>query len=163
MLLKTLHCVCATGNIFLLSWKVLIWLIKSLTFFRYHLAISSLRSRGKSTRILPYLFRFTVKLNLVVMIVSLINFQRIYFLIDTLQIQSSTRVKQFEYFYNKISWSDIPVKTLKVQSCKSYNNKYMIALTEIRNTEIFVFIAILVFKLLSRKVLFINRKNKRNC
>ena len=34
----------------------------------------------------------------------------------------------------------------------------MIALTEIANTEIFAFIAVLVFKLLNRKVLFIYRK-----
>ena len=39
----------------------------------------------------------------------------------------------------------------------------MIAITQIINTEIFAFIAALVFKLLSRKVLFINRKDKRNC
>ena len=45
-----------------------------------------------------------------------------------------------------------------------YNNKYMIASTQITNTEIFAFIAVLVFKLLSREVLFINRKGKnRNC
>ena len=50
---------------------------------------------------------------------------------------------------------------LKVQSCKLYNNKYVIASTQITNTEIFAFIAVLVFKLLSRKVLFINRKDSR--
>ena len=44
--------------------------------------------------------------------------------------------------------------TLKVQSCKLYNSKYMIASTQKTNTEIFSFIAGLVFKLLSRKVLF---------
>ena len=49
------------------------------------------------------------------------------------------------------------------QSCKLYNNKYMIASTQIRNTEIFAFIAVLAFKLLTCKVLFINRKHKRNC
>ena len=52
---------------------------------------------------------------------------------------------------------------LKVQSCKLYNNKYMIASTEITNTEIFAFIAFLVFKLSSRKVLFINNKDNRSC
>ena len=52
---------------------------------------------------------------------------------------------------------------LKVQSCKLCNNKYMIASTQITNTEIFAFIAVLVFMLLSRKVLFINRKHNRNC
>ena len=50
----------------------------------------------------------------------------------------------------------------KVQSCKLYNN-HMIASTQVRNIEISVFIAVLVFKLLSRKVLFINRKDKINC
>ena len=52
---------------------------------------------------------------------------------------------------------------LKLQSCKLCNNKYMIALTQITNTEIFTFHAVLVFKLLSCKVLFINRKDNRNC
>ena len=49
-----------------------------------------------------------------------------------------------------------------VQSCKSYN-KFMINLTQATNMEIFAFTAVLVFKLLSRKVLFINRKDNRNC
>ena len=38
----------------------------------------------------------------------------------------------------------------------------MIALAQITNTGIFAFIAVLVFKLLSRKALFINRKDNRN-
>ena len=46
---------------------------------------------------------------------------------------------------------------LKVQSCIFYNNKYMIASIQITNTEMFVFIAVLVFKILSGKVLSINR------
>ena len=52
---------------------------------------------------------------------------------------------------------------LKVQLCQLYSNKYMIASTQITNAEIFAFIAVLVFQLLSRKILFINRKDKRNC
>ena len=56
---------------------------------------------------------------------------------------------------------------LKVQSRKLYNKKYMIASTQITNTEICAFIAlnlrVLDFKLLSRKDLFINRKDNRNC
>ena len=52
----------------------------------------------------------------------------------------------------------------KVQSCKlNYCNKYMIALTQITNTEILVFIAVQVFKLLNPNVLFRNRKDSRNC
>ena len=56
--------------------------------------------------------------------------------------------------------------SLKVQSCKLYNTKYRFihgASSQITNTEIFTFKAVLVFKLLSHKVLFINRKDKRNC
>ena len=37
----------------------------------------------------------------------------------------------------------------------------MIASTQITNTEIFAFIAVIIFKLLSRKVLFINKKKKQ--
>ena len=39
----------------------------------------------------------------------------------------------------------------------------MVASTQITNTEIFTFIAVQVFKLLSGKILFINRKDSRNC
>ena len=37
-------------------------------------------------------------------------------------------------------------KELKVESCKLYNNKNTIASTQITNTEVFAFIAVLVFK-----------------
>ena len=37
----------------------------------------------------------------------------------------------------------------------------MIASAQITNAEIFAFITVLVFKLLSRKVLFINRKDDK--
>ena len=50
------------------------------------------------------------------------------------------------------------INILKVMpSCKLYN-KYMIVLTHTTNTEIFAFIAVQVFKLLSRIVLFMSRK-----
>ena len=52
---------------------------------------------------------------------------------------------------------------LKAQSCKLYNNKHMTTSTQIKNTEKFAFIAVLVLKLLSRKILFINRKDNGNC
>ena len=42
-----------------------------------------------------------------------------------------------------------------------FNNKYMIALTQITNAEVFAFIAVLVFKLLSRKLLSFVYKLKR--
>ena len=38
----------------------------------------------------------------------------------------------------------------------------MITSTQITNTEIFAFISVLVFKILSRKGLFTNRKDNRN-
>ena len=38
----------------------------------------------------------------------------------------------------------------------------MIALAQITNTSIFAFMAVLCFQLLSRKVLFLNRKDNRN-
>ena len=38
----------------------------------------------------------------------------------------------------------------------------MIASTQMINTEIFAFIAVLVFKLMIRKVVFMSRKNNRN-
>ena len=55
------------------------------------------------------------------------------------------------------------VSTLKIQPCKLYNEKYMISSAQITNTETFALIAVLVFKLLSHKVLFINKKDNRNC
>ena len=39
----------------------------------------------------------------------------------------------------------------------------MITSTQITNTEIFAFIDVLVFKLLSRNILFIISKENRNC
>ena len=53
------------------------------------------------------------------------------------------------------------MRILKVQSWKLYNNKYD-CFNTITNTEIVAFVAVLVFKLLSRKVLFINRKDNKN-
>ena len=48
----------------------------------------------------------------------------------------------------------------KVHSCKSYNNKLMIALTYITNPKSFAFIAFLVCKLLSRKE-FVYKQNRQ--
>ena len=48
-------------------------------------------------------------------------------------------------------------------SHENYSNKYKIDSTQLTNTEIFAFIAVLVFNLLNRKLLFINRKVNRNC
>ena len=57
----------------------------------------------------------------------------------------------------------LKILILKVQSCKLHYNNYMIGLTQITNTEIFTFMAVLVFKLLSRQVLFVSGQDNRNC
>ena len=49
---------------------------------------------------------------------------------------------------SRYSRMDQVKQPLKVQSCKLYNDKYMIASIQITNTEIFAFITVLVFKLL---------------
>ena len=73
-------------------------------------------------------------------------------------------INTIDHVFLCTSYSDnLPFFFLKVQSSKLYNTNYMIASTQITNTEISAFIAVLVFKLLSRKVLFIDRKDNRNC
>ena len=60
-------------------------------------------------------------------------------------------------------------KEVKIKDSKSeryshknfQNNKYMMASTQITNTEIFTFIAALVLKLFSRKALFLNLKRQQ--
>ena len=65
---------------------------------------------------------------------------------------------------DKIFWrcytQQLKLSKLKVQSCKLYSNKYMIASRQTINTKIFAFISVLVLKLLSGKVLFTNRKRQ---
>ena len=58
-----------------------------------------------------------------------------------------------------IFWSE----QLKVQSCKLYKNNYMITSAQMKNNEVFAFITVLVFTLLTHKILFMNRKDNRNC
>ena len=55
------------------------------------------------------------------------------------------------------------IKILSVHSCKLYDNKHIIALTQIINAEIFAFIAAILFNLLRGKVLSINRNYIRKC
>ena len=80
----------------------------------------------------------------------------------------------FYYLFKSLQWVTIAFHKvlgkitlyctyLKVQSCKLYYSKYMITSTQIANTEIFAFEALLIFNLLSRKILFINRKENKNC
>ena len=47
---------------------------------------------------------------------------------------------------------------LKVQSYKLYNKKSMIDSTQMRNTEIFTFIAVLVFKLIEPRIIVYRQK-----
>ena len=56
-----------------------------------------------------------------------------------------------------------PIFLEPLQSCKLHNYKEMTTSIQITNNEIFAFIAVLVLKLLSRKVLFVNRKDNGNC
>ena len=49
---------------------------------------------------------------------------------------------------------------LKVHLCKLCNKKYMITSAQITNIEIFAFITVLVFELLSRICLLINKKRQ---
>ena len=57
-----------------------------------------------------------------------------------------------------------PCQTSKIEFfAKIANDFYMINPTQITNIEIVALIAVLVFKLMIRKVLFIRRKDNRNC
>ena len=75
-------------------------------------------------------------------------------------IRDSKTTKNFYY----VVFTNIKAKEycncLKVQSCKLYNNKHMIASRQITNTDIFTFIAVLVFKLLGRKSFVYKRKRQ---
>ena len=73
-----------------------------------------------------------------------------------------SRVQERYKYKDKLS-SDCIKWTLKVRLWKLYSNEFMIASTQIASTENFAFIAVPVLKLLSSKVLFINRKENRNC
>ena len=44
-----------------------------------------------------------------------------------------------------------------------FDMKHMISSAHMTNFKIIAFIAVLAFKLLTRKILFINRKDNRNC
>ena len=61
------------------------------------------------------------------------------------------------------TYSLTPCEYLKLQSCKLYFNKYVIASSQITNARIVALIVVLVPNLLSRKVLFMSRKDNRNC
>ena len=61
----------------------------------------------------------------------------------------------------KVRSSQMPKRFSKVQSCKLYNSKYVIASKQTTNTEIFAFIAVLVFQVI--EPIIINRRDNRNC
>ena len=77
----------------------------------------------------------------------------------TLNIWVPVSLLSYSYYVSTQHLYCFNINILKVQSCKLYNNKHMIASTQITNTEFFVFTIVLVFKL-SRKVLFINGKKQ---
>ena len=88
---------------------------------------------------------------------------------DTSTREESCRVAVKIHTYTLIrkgfikNWAPNNLEILKVQSGKLYNNKYKIASKQIKNTEVFAFITVIDFNLLSRKILFINRKDSRTC
>ena len=55
------------------------------------------------------------------------------------------------------------LKGTVITNTNLFDDKYMITSAQLTKTEIFAFITVLVFKLLSRKVLFIDRKDDRGC
>ena len=71
-------------------------------------------------------------------------------------LKSNTK-KAIALKYLRLNCSDIT--QVKGTVMQIIYNKYMIVSTQITNTEIFAFIAALIFKLLSRKVLFINKND----
>ena len=77
-----------------------------------------------------------------------------------MNIRNSELVATFKKLSNLLD--QVLKLCLQGQSCKLYNDKYMIAPTEITNTEIFAFIAVLVLKL-KLKFLFVDRQDNRNC
>ena len=77
-----------------------------------------------------------------------------------MNIRNSELVATFKKLSNLLD--QVLKLCLQGQSCKLCNDKYMIAPTEITNTEIFAFIAVLVLKL-KFKFLFVDRQDNRNC
>ena len=78
-------------------------------------------------------------------------------------IQLKLSHQDFIWLVRAFSYVSTTGISIKVHSCKLYNNKYMITSSQITTTEIFTFKAVLVYKLLSCKILFINRKENRKC
>ena len=75
----------------------------------------------------------------------------------------TNRQRQYNQSSNVVTTLQLLMLLLKLQSCKLYSNKYKIGSTQITKTKIFTFIAVQIFKLFSRTVLFINSKDNRNC
>ena len=61
-----------------------------------------------------------------------------------------------------LTYTKVTIKST-VMEFTVYNKQYMIASTQITNTETIAFIHVQIFKLLTRKGLLINRKDNRNC
>ena len=72
------------------------------------------------------------------------------------------QIVQMESSKREFIWY-LQVFFIKIQSCDLYNNKYMIASIQITQNEVFTSIAVEAFKLVGNRVLFIDKKDNRNC
>ena len=72
------------------------------------------------------------------------------------------QIVQMESSKREFIWY-LQVFFIKIQSCDLYNNKYMIASIQITHNEVFTSIAVEAFKLVGNRVLFIDKKDNRNC
>ena len=72
------------------------------------------------------------------------------------------QIVQMESSKREFIWY-LQVFFIKIQSCDLYNNKYMIASIQITHNEVFTSIAAEAFKLVGNRVLFIDKKDNRNC
>ena len=82
-----------------------------------------------------------------------------YFSVPNQNIQIINSALKLKIYFKLLTYLNKIIHILKVQSCKLCNNKYVIASTQqLRNAEIFALIDVVVFKLLSHKVLLRKRK-----
>ena len=70
------------------------------------------------------------------------------------------KFRKIVYFFVEVQ--NYHIELLKIQSCKLHNKKYMTTSTQVTKIDVFAFIAVLDFNLLSRKVLFLTDKDNRN-
>ena len=76
-------------------------------------------------------------------------------------VSGSSRFESLPEVFQYTAKALMSSKSENQQPCKLYDNEYKITSTQITNTEIFAFIAVLVFKLLSRKVFVYRQKRQK--